>query len=81
MSTPNTVNSKRARWSDEDVKGVTLRHGASAKVGPPLLSSQDMSKRDYMDLVAANSTASGRAGSAIAASSARARAAGGNGGS
>lgn len=52
-------------------RGVTLRHGASAKVGPPLLSSQDMSKRDYMDLVAANSTASGRAGSAIAASKAR----------
>ena len=52
-------------------RGVTLRHGASSKVGPPLLSSQDMSKRDYMDLVAANSTASGRAGSAIAASKAR----------
>ena len=61
---------------------LTLRHGTSANIGPPLLSSsQDISKRDDMDVVAANSTASGSAGSAIAASKARARTACGNGGS
>ena len=40
-------------------RGVTLRHGATAKAGPPLLSTtQDMSKRDHMDLVAASCRAS-----------------------
>ena len=56
-------------------RGVTLRHGASAKVGPPLLSStQDMSKREYMDLVAANSSASVRTALTTSTPSTRAHA-------
>ena len=56
-------------------RGVTLRHGASAKAGPPLLSStQDMSKGDYMDLVAAKSSVSRRASSTTTTPRARASA-------
>ena len=63
----------------EDVTGVTLRRNFG-QGWAALLSSQDMSKRDCGSR-RCGSTASGRAGSAIAASKARTRAAGGNGGS